>query len=396
MNRNLTEKQILERISQSPADRKNTISCGSHLIVRTFKQTAFYYVRPTRKSPVKIGKVGEMHLKEARAAVTRFLKDNAEKQEAFKQKHEENNTPQNEPTFKDIADNFLSLKKVNITELTYKNYRKFYKHCQPLFEIPIKELNNKFVKDFILKKYNEKHSAITARNVLRFIRQTMDLAVEDEIITGHNLSILMHSSSFPKVKIKGYSFFFLKDLKNKFKLLSSLSDLKKAYLLLLLFTCLRSNECYSIAYSYIDFKEKIIVIPAEIMKIKNADFKIPLTSYMEKIIRFIQRNYHQTDYLFNNDRKIKAVFFSTLRRFLVSKNVGFCLHGFRKTARSWFAEQEISLEIACKCLAHTLSFTGADRFYQKSDLLEQRREVMENWNKAVYDNLPDDFKRLLD
>ena len=391
MNRNLTEKQILERIEQSPQDKKTTISCGSHLIVRTFRKNAYYYVRPTHKAPIKIGKVGEIHLKEVRAAVSRILKEYRIPEESI-DKHKEEESSEHMTTFKEEAEVFLDVKRLNLAKSSFGLYPNIFNHCKDLFDVPLKDLNNKLIKELVLNKLRQKNSALTARRILHFIRQIMDLAVEDEIIQSHNLNILLRSASFPKVKIQGYKFIFLHELKTNLEKLGSLSDIRKAFLIMLLFTCLRSKECCSISLKKVDYNRRIIVIPAEQMKIKTEDFKIPLTSYMERLISFIKEINKDSDYLFKSDDHTRSVFLHSIRRLIKGCHVDFNLHGFRKTARSWFAEQNIPLEIAAKCLAHTLNFTGADRFYQKSDLLE----VMEKWNKAVYDNLPDDYKILLD
>ena len=45
------------------------------------------------------------------------------------------------------------------------------------------------------------------------------------------------------------------------------------------------------------------------------------------------------------------------------------------------------------CLAHKLN-TGADAVYQKSDLLNQRRDVMMNYHQAIFEILPDSLKKL--
>jgi len=53
-------------------------------------------------------------------------------------------------------------------------------------------------------------------------------------------------------------------------------------------------------------------------------------------------------------------------------------HGFRATFRSWCADQTtFPREIAEQALAHTIK--GVEGVYQRSDLLERRRELMQAW-----------------
>ena len=80
-------------------------------------------------------------------------------------------------------------------------------------------------------------------------------------------------------------------------------------------------------------------------------------------------------------------------------------HGFRKSMRTWMAENGISQEVAELCIDHAVygkklsnknsskeqSFSTDDE-YQKSDLLILRRKAMEAYDNAVVANLPENFK----
>ena len=54
------------------------------------------------------------------------------------------------------------------------------------------------------------------------------------------------------------------------------------------------------------------------------------------------------------------------------------MHGFRSTFRVWAAEEGVQFEVAEKCLMHKVG-SMIYRSYQRSDLLELRREVMQKW-----------------
>ena len=62
------------------------------------------------------------------------------------------------------------------------------------------------------------------------------------------------------------------------------------------------------------------------------------------------------------------------------------MHGFRSTFRDWAAENGVPDVVAEKCLMHA---TGGAVFqaYQRSDLLDQRREVMQKWADTVFAKL---------
>ena len=56
-------------------------------------------------------------------------------------------------------------------------------------------------------------------------------------------------------------------------------------------------------------------------------------------------------------------------------------HGWRSTFRSWAASQGVSFEVAEICLAH--AGEELQKAYQRSDILGERRKVMERWSKFL-------------
>lgn len=71
----------------------------------------------------------------------------------------------------------------------------------------------------------------------------------------------------------------------------------------------------------------------------------------------------------------RALSDGTLSKF--TRPEGFTPHGCRASFRSWAAERGVPREVAEAALAHTAG--AVERAYQRSDLLERRREVMAEW-----------------
>ena len=71
---------------------------------------------------------------------------------------------------------------------------------------------------------------------------------------------------------------------------------------------------------------------------------------------------------------------ATLSKLLRENGVGAVPHGFRSSLRDWCSETGVPREVAEMCLAHTVR--GVEGAYARSDLLDQRREVIQRW--AVY------------
>ena len=115
------------------------------------------------------------------------------------------------------------------------------------------------------------------------------------------------------------------------------------------------------------------------MKMKK-EHRIPLSSRCVEILQEVQAY-----------RKGKAVFpgaygafmsDSTVSKLLRESHIPGTLHGIaRASFRSWCAERNVAREIAESCLAHSPG--GVEASYQRSDLFEQRREVMEQWGEYL-------------
>mgnify|MGYP000378074403 CR=1 FL=1 len=64
------------------------------------------------------------------------------------------------------------------------------------------------------------------------------------------------------------------------------------------------------------------------------------------------------------------------------------MHGFRSTFRDWCAENDVPEILAEKSMMHQTG-DAVVQAYQRSDLLEQRREVMQRWADAVFEKVND-------
>jgi integrase len=57
-------------------------------------------------------------------------------------------------------------------------------------------------------------------------------------------------------------------------------------------------------------------------------------------------------------------------------------HGFRSSFRYWASEQGHARDLAERALAHTVA-NKVEAAYHRTDLLEQRRPMMETWAAHV-------------
>lgn len=81
---------------------------------------------------------------------------------------------------------------------------------------------------------------------------------------------------------------------------------------------------------------------------------------------------------------------SLLRRLNVESDVPgrvATAHGFRSSFRDWCSEQGYSRDLAERSLAHTIK-DKVEAAYHRTDLLEQRRDLMNAWGAFVTSDLP--------
>ena len=166
-------------------------------------------------------------------------------------------------------------------------------------------------------------------------------------------------------------------------------------------TCLRPGECRQLRYKDFDLNKKVLNVPGSVMKVKTAKpFRIPLTSFLINLYMHIKQSLFsdkssESDYIFQAKTSSKPLSerdISIALKFATKGKIQ--PHGFRKTARTFFAESDINIEVAALCLAHKLN-TGADSIYQKSDLLSQRRFALEKYHQEIYKISPDSIKSLM-
>ncbi len=110
---------------------------------------------------------------------------------------------------------------------------------------------------------------------------------------------------------------------------------------------------------------------------------MPLSSQVIDLLKSIQP---VSEYIFTTNGKLgsKNALLDAVQKLTGTKAT---MHGFRSTFRDWAAENGVPDIVAEKCLMHATG-NAVVQAYQRSDLLEQRREVMQKWADAVFEKHP--------
>jgi integrase len=151
---------------------------------------------------------------------------------------------------------------------------------------------------------------------------------------------------------------------------------------LLILTGVRSGPLRFLKEDQIE--DDIWTIPAERMKGRKdstADFRVPLSSEARKII--LQGLQHAREgYLFPSVRK-GVISDATMSRLMERRGMEARPHGFRSSLRDWLAEAtDARHEVAETVLGHVVG-GSVERAYRRTDFLEQRRELLEQWADFV-------------
>ena len=139
----------------------------------------------------------------------------------------------------------------------------------------------------------------------------------------------------------------------------------------------RTQEIRFMEWSHIDLDAAIWVTPADKMK-KRKEHRQPLTEPVLSMLKQMKEMKGNQRYvLASNDKPLSA----NAMLYAVKRFDDITVHGFRATCGTWCEENGVDKEISKFIKAHQPDYL--DAAYQRSDLLEQRREALQSWADYV-------------
>ncbi|HZZ05215.1 tyrosine-type recombinase/integrase [Paraburkholderia sp.] len=161
----------------------------------------------------------------------------------------------------------------------------------------------------------------------------------------------------------------------------------RAALLFLILTAARSGEVRGAVWDEFDLKAGVWTIPGERMKAKEPH-RVPLSAPALALVqRLKEQKLHETLVFPSPRGKVVSdmVLTSFLRRVQAQSDLPgrvATAHGFRSSFRDWASEQGYARDLAERALAHAVA-NKVEAAYHRTDLLEQRRPLMEAWAKHI-------------
>ena len=153
-------------------------------------------------------------------------------------------------------------------------------------------------------------------------------------------------------------------------------------------SALRVSEALSIKWSYLkesDALGKYIEIPAIYRKgFRTDNHLVPLTEEMEYIFSKIPK---KSEYIFYSVKDPSSPIKRTsATRIFQDRNINCTFHGFRSTFRVWAAENSLDHDASEFILSHEIG-TRVTRSYYRTDLYQERKKILTQWNKYLFSNI---------
>jgi len=261
----------------------------------------------------------------------------------------------------------------------------FTVYCKPMRDKPIAEISVTDILEVLKPIWLSKHT--TATRVRGRIEQALDAAAVRGLRgdganparwRGH-LSLLL-----PKpldASPKHHAAMDWREVPAFIAALREREALSARALEFVVLTCSRAGEALGARWVEMDLENKIWTIPRDRMK-AGREHRVPLTGAMISILEHVRplSGGKPEALVFPGRRHGQTLTHGALEQ--VRERMGradVTSHGFRSSFRDWASEcTNVPGEIAEQCLAHAVGST-VERSYRRSDILEKRRALLEQW-----------------
>lgn len=153
----------------------------------------------------------------------------------------------------------------------------------------------------------------------------------------------------------------------------------------IILTAVRMEAARAARVSDIDFETATWTVPADRIKGQKGKvegFPVPLVQPL--IDMALQRKEMGLDIIFPTSHKGAHISNAAVEKTLRVMNAGGTPHGFQNSFRTWVQDTNAcSFEVAEMTLGHKIGGI-VERTYARSDLFEQRRQVLEHWASHIF------------
>lgn len=259
-------------------------------------------------------------------------------------------------------------------------------HVLPkLGKVPVADLDQKDIRDTLAPIWHTK--AETAKKALDrlaiCLRHAAALGLDVDLQATDKARALLGKQRHKKENIPAMPW---KDVPAFYASLNN-GSITHLALRLLILTGVRSGPLRHIHEDQID--GNIWTIPADAMKGKRdatSDFRVPLSGEAMAVLNEARRQ-ARGGFLMPSQRK-GVISDMTMGMHMQRAEMAYRPHGFRSSLRDWIAETtQTPYEVAETVLGHVVG-GSVERAYRRTDYLDQRRALMEQWADYVASGFP--------
>ena len=228
--------------------------------------------------------------------------------------------------------------------------------------------------------WNDKRD--TAIKVMRRISAVMDTAVVQECRSDNPVNLKLKRTLQKKRKVEPEHLKALPHAEVSTAIAKvhggeHLPTTKLAFEFLVL-TAARSTEVREASWSEMDLESEIWIVPKDRMK-NGRGHKVPLSRRAVEVLEEASQYRDRWDLVFPGLIPGRALSENTFSKICKDKGIDSTPHGLRSSFRIFSAEcTDYASELAEYALSH-VNANQVERAYQRSDLFEKRRALMEAW-----------------
>ena len=264
--------------------------------------------------------------------------------------------------------------------------------CPLLDQKPLAELNRQDVIDVLQPIWNSKHD--TARKLLGRIARVFGFAKAKEWYHGenpaqwkHNLDMVF-SLKTDHNHHDALDYRLIPDFYFKLHHIDTIGSFALRYTIL---TAARTGEVRLAKHQELDFDKSLWSLPAERMKARKKH-NVPLSK--QGVAKLKALTSHNMPFVFPGRDPNKPMSSGAMHQLIRKRfpKETFTVHGFRSSFRDWAGENgDYAHNVIEFSLAHQLD-GRTEGAYLRSELLEKRRTLMQDWADYVTQNCDETFK----
>lgn len=342
-----------------------------------------------RRREMGLGSLDYVSIKEAREkaerwrAVARDGTDPIKERQRLRREADKSDT-----SLKNIAEAAFEARKADLKS-DGKSSRWFSPlelHVLPkLGKVPVEEIDQQDIRSTLAPIWHSKgetaKKAMGRLNIVMRYAAAMGLNVDIQAaekakeLLGRSRAPTTHIPALPWAEVPAF-----------YKTLAD-GTLTQLALRLLILTAVRSGSLRQARWS--EFSDNVWEIPAEHMKGKvdrSVSFRVPLSAEALMVLDELKK-FERDGLLFPGQRR-GIMSDMTMTNFLKDRRLPFRPHGFRTSFRTWCAEAtDVPREVAEVALAHS-SGSKVELAYRRTDYLERRQLLMQDWANFVTSKVP--------